>query len=68
MCKPCGGELVRAPAGDKVVSGGCFGPKLVAQLLIDKYSDGLPLHRQKERFARMGLSIAVSTLADQVTW
>jgi transposase len=68
MCKPCGGELVRAPAGDKVVSGGCFGPMLVGQLLIDKYSDGLPLHRQKERFERMGLPIAVSTLADQVTW
>lgn len=68
MCKPCEGEIVRAPAGDKVVSGGCFGPTLVAQLLIDKYSDGLPLHRQKERFARMGLPIAVSTLADQVTW
>jgi transposase len=68
MCKPCGGEIVRAPVGDKLVRGGCFGPTLVAQLLIDKYSDGLPLHRQKERFARMGLSIAVSTLADQVTW
>jgi transposase len=37
-------------------------------LVVDKYSDGLPLHRQKERFARMGLYLSVSTLADQVTW
>lgn len=67
-CKPCEGEIVRAPVGDRVVSGGRFGSKLVAQLLVDKYDDGLPLHRQKQRFERMGLPVAVSTLADQVTW
>jgi transposase len=67
-CQSCDGEMVRAPVGDKVIAGGCFGPTLVGQLLIDKYSDGLPLHRQKERYERMGLSIAVSTLADQITW
>lgn len=67
-CPPCDGELVRAPAGDRVVSGGRFGPTLVAQLLVDKYEDGLPLHRQQQRFERMGLPVSVSTLADQVTW
>jgi transposase len=67
-CNDCVGEIVRAPTGDKVVGGGRLGPRLVAQLIVDKYSDGLPLHRQKERFARMGLDVPVSTLADQVTW
>lgn len=67
-CEDCEGELVRAPTGDKVVTGGRLGPRLVAELLVDKYSDGLPLHRQKERFARMGLELPISTLADQVTW
>jgi transposase len=67
-CPSCEGELVRAPAGDKVVSGGRLGARLVAALLVDKYDDGLPLHRQKRRFERMGLSLSVSTLADQVTW
>ena len=67
-CKQCEGELVRAPQGDKVVTGGRFGPRLVAQLLVDKYEDGLPLHRQKSRYERMGLTLPVSTLADQVTW
>ncbi len=67
-CEPCDGVLVRAPVGDRVVSGGRFGPTLVAQLLADKYEDGLPLHRQKQRFERMGLSMPISTLADQVTW
>ena len=67
-CGHCDAELVRAPLGDKVVDAGRLGSTLVAQLLVDKYSDGLPLHRQKQRFARMGFDVAVSTLADQVTW
>jgi transposase len=67
-CPTCEGELVRAPAGDKVVAGGTLGAKLVAQVLVDKYRDGLPLHRQKQRLERLGLSLPVSTLADQITW
>jgi hypothetical protein len=67
-CVPCDGELARAPVGDKVVSGGRLGSTLVAVLIVDKYDDGLPLHRQKRRFERMGVDLAVSTLADQVTW
>lgn len=67
-CVDCEAEVVRAPPGDKIVSGGRVGTSLVAQLLVDKYRDGLPLHRQKERFARLGLPVAVSTLADQVAW
>jgi transposase len=67
-CEKCDGELVRAPRGDKVVDGGRLGSTLVAVLVIDKYDDGLPLHRQKLRFERMGIELPVSTLADQVTW
>ena len=67
-CTECEGEIARAPVGDKVVAGGRLGSRLVAELLVDKYRDGLPLHRQKQRFERLGLSLPVSTLADQVTW
>jgi len=67
-CSNCESELVRAPIGDKLVPGGKFGNALVIDMLVGKYSDGLPLHRQKERYARLGLEIAVSTLVDQVTW
>jgi transposase len=67
-CESCDGEIVRAPPGDKVVAGGRLGSTLVGTLLVDKYDDGLPLHRQKQRFERMGLSLPISTLADQVTW
>ncbi len=58
-CSSCDGELVRAPSGDKVVAGGKLGSQLVSQLVVDKYWDGLPLHRQKNRFERMGLAIPV---------
>ena len=67
-CPQCDAALVRAPLGDKVVPGGKFGDALVIDLFVGKYSDGLPLHRQKERFARLALDIAVSTLCDQITW
>lgn len=67
-CLPCDGEIVRAPLGDKVVPSGKLGLRLVLQMLVDKYIDGLPLHRQRERFNRLGLDISVSTLCDQVKW
>lgn len=67
-CRECESEIVRAPMGDKVVPAGKLGSALVAELLVDKYRDGLPLHRQKLRFERLGLKLPMSTLADQVTW
>jgi transposase len=44
-CEQCEGEMVRAPAGDKVVSGGKYGPHLVADLVVGKYDEGMPLDR-----------------------
>lgn len=67
-CRKCDGELIRAPRGDKVVSGGKLGVTFVVQVMVEKYRDGLPLHRQAERFERLGWGIPVSTLADQVRW
>ncbi len=64
----CEAEVVRAPTGDKVVASGKIGLGLAATLLVEKYVDGLPLHRQRERLGRLGLDIAVSTLADQIKW
>lgn len=67
-CEACEAELVRAPTGDKIVASGKIGLAMAATLLVEKYVDGLPLHRQRERLARLGLDIAVSTLADQIKW
>ena len=67
-CARCDGALVRAPAAPKVVESGKYGLRFVAQMLVDKYVDGLPLHRQRKIVQRLGLDIAVSTLADQIKW
>lgn len=65
-CDNCESEVVRAPLADKVTAQGKVGPRLVANILYDKYWDGLSLHRQSNRFSQLGLFIAVSTLADLV--
>jgi transposase len=67
-CESCEAEVVRAPLGDKVVAGGRLGSRLVSELVVDKYRDGLPLYREKQRLERLGLSLSVSTLGDQITW
>lgn len=67
-CDDCESELVRAPLGDKLVPGGKFGCRFAAELVVDKYRDGLPLNRQRQRLARLGLPVSNSTLADQITW
>lgn len=67
-CETCEAEVVRAPIGDKVVAGGRLGSRLVSELLVDKYHDGLPLYREKQRLERLGLPLSVSTLGDQITW
>ena len=43
------------------------GPGLLAQIVIDKYVDHLPLHRQQERFKREGVNIPYSTITDWVS-
>ena len=68
ICRPCDGHFVRAPRGDKVVSGGQLGCGFVAHLLYNKYAQGTPNHRQRKDFARMGVKLSSSTLCDQVKW
>lgn len=42
------------------------GPGLLSQMIIDKYIDHLPLHRQIQRFDRAGVKLPYSTLTDWV--
>lgn len=67
-CADCEAEVVRAPVGDKVVEGGKYGDAFVIDMLVSKYADGLPLHRQRDRYKRLGFDIPVGTLVDQVRW
>lgn len=65
--KPGGEGVIIAPMIERPLPKAIAGPGLLAQVVIDKYIDHLPLYRQMERFKRDGVSIAYSTLADMVS-
>lgn len=67
-CPSCDGQMTRAPTADKVVDGGVYGSRLVADMVVGKYRDGLPLHRQGQIYKRLGLEIPSSSMSDQITW
>jgi transposase len=49
-----------------VLPRGFVGPRLLAMVLFEKYGQHQPMNRQSERYAREGIDLSVSTLADQV--
>ncbi len=51
-----------ADAPDLPITKGIAGPGLLAHVLVSKYADHLPLHRQERIFRREGLALARSTL------
>jgi len=65
--KPGGEGIIIAPMPDRPLPKAIAGPGLLAQIIIDKYADHLPLYRQMERFKREGVNIAYSTLTDWVS-
>lgn len=64
-CRDCE-TITQPPAPFHVVPRGWAGPSFLAMLLFDKYGQHQPLNRQTERFAREGVPLSISTLADQV--
>ena len=58
--------ISQAPAPFHVVPRGWAGPSLLAMILFEKYGQHQPLNRQAERYAREGVELSLSTLADQV--
>ena len=64
-CRDCE-KITQPPAPFHVVPRGWAGPSLLAMLLFEKYGQHQPLNRQAERFAREGVPLSTSTLADQV--
>lgn len=63
--------ISQAPAPALPVPRGRAGPGLLAHVAVSKFADHLPLYRQSRIFAREGVDISRSTLADwlgQVSW
>jgi transposase len=68
VCRHCE-TLIQAPVPPHVIDKGIPTTGLLAQVLIAKYIDHIPLYRQEGIFGRAGLPIARSTLAQWVgTW
>ena len=62
----CCEKLVQAPVAPHIIDKGIPTTGLLAQVLVAKYLDHLPLYRQEAIFERAGLVIARSTLAQWV--
>lgn len=65
-CRRCEEGVVQAPAPARIVDAGIPTEALIAQVLVSKYADHLPLYRQAQIYARQGVDLDRSTLADWV--
>ena len=64
-CRQCE-AIMQPPAPFHVTPRGFAGPRLLAMILFEKFGQHQPLNRQSERYAREGVELSLSTLADQV--
>ena len=62
-CRACE-KIVQEPAPNRPIPGSMAGPGLLAYILTSKFDDHLPLYRQNEIFARLGVDIPDTTLVD----
>lgn len=65
-CRGCQEVVAQAPAPARLIEGGIPTEATVAHVLVAKYADHLPLYRQARIYARQGVSLDRSTLADWV--
>ena len=64
-CRDCE-RISQPPAPFHPTPRGWAGPNLLAMIVFEKFGQHQPLNRQAERYAREGVEISLSTLADQV--
>ena len=64
-CRACE-KISQPPAPFHPTPRGWAGPNLLATILFEKYGQHQPLNRQRDRYAREGVDLSLSTLADQV--
>lgn len=64
-CRHCQ-TIVAEPVAPAIIDRGMAAPGLLAQLVIQKYVDHLPLYRQEAIFARHGVALSRKTLAEWI--
>ena len=62
-CRTCEGAVVQAPAPERPIDGGMATEALVAHIVVSKFCDSLPLHRQAQMLKRQGITLDRSTLS-----
>jgi transposase len=56
--------IVTAPMPAPVLPGSLVSPSLMAYVMTQKYCDGMPLHRQEQQWARLGIELSRQTMAN----
>jgi transposase len=64
-CRACE-TITQPPAPFHAIARGFAGPSLLAMMLVEKYANHQPLNRQSDQYAREGIDLSVSTMADHV--
>ncbi len=59
----CGESVAQAPAPPRLIEGGIPTEALIADVVVSKYANHLPLYRQAQIFSRQGIPLDRSTLA-----
>jgi transposase len=62
-CRACEGVVVQVPAPARLIAGGMPTEAAVAQVLVARYADHMPLYRQAQALARQGIEIGREVLA-----
>lgn len=65
--KPDNSGILMGKLPSRPIEKAMAGEGLLAQIVIDKYVDHLPLYRQMQRFERAGVKLSYSTLTDWVS-
>ena len=64
VCRRCQGQLAMAALPPEPIAKGVAGAGLIAAVIVNKFVDHQPLHRQQQKFAREGVELHRSTLCD----
>ena len=64
--RPNGEGILIGTLPDRVIEKGIPSESVIAQLIVDKYVYGMPLHRQLDKYRKMGVRIPASSASDWV--
>ncbi|MFO7822929.1 MAG: IS66 family transposase [Cyclobacterium sp.] len=64
--RPNGEGILIGTLPDRVIEKGIPSESVVAQLVVDKYVYGMPLHRQLDKYSKMGVRIPASSASDWI--